>query len=99
MRISWWPVALVAGAVSLIAHGPLARAAAEAGQPAPALVVQQLDGQAFDLGTLRGKVVIVNFWATWSPPCRTEMPILDAFYQQYHARGLEMIVQVHRCAA
>ena len=68
-----------------------AYAAAEIGQPAPALVVQELNGQSFDLATLRGKVVVINFWATWCPPCRQEMPALDAFYRRYHADGLEMI--------
>ena len=66
-------------------------AVAEVGQPAPALVVQELDGQTFDLSALRGKVVVINFWATWCQPCRQEMPALDAFYRQYHGQGLEMI--------
>ena len=61
------------------------------GQPAPALVIQELNGNMFDLAGQRGKVVIVNFWATWCPPCRKEMPALDAFYRRYKAEGLEMI--------
>ena len=66
-------------------------AAGELGQPAPSLVVQELNGQTFDLTALRGKVVVINFWATWCPPCRQEMPALDAFYRRYHGEGLEMI--------
>lgn len=66
-------------------------AASDLGQAAPVLAVTELDGQPFDLTAQRGKVVIVNFWATWCPPCRTEMPALNAIYQRYHARGVELI--------
>jgi cytochrome c biogenesis protein CcmG/thiol:disulfide interchange protein DsbE len=65
--------------------------AMEIGQPAPSLVVRELDGQMFDLSAVRGKVVILSFWATWCPPCRKEMPVLDALYRRYHGQGLEMI--------
>ena len=61
------------------------------GERAPPLVVPRLDGGVFDLAALRGKVVIINFWATWCSPCRAEMPQLDAFYKRYRARGLELL--------
>lgn len=61
------------------------------GEEAPRLVVLALDGSRFNLSALRGKVVIINFWATWCPPCREEMPALDAFYSRLHSRGVELV--------
>jgi peroxiredoxin len=93
MRPTISDVALCAAVIALamIALAPNAFAVAEVGQPAPALVVPELNGQTFDLSALRGKVVVINFWATWCQPCRQEMPALNAFYRQYHSQGLEMI--------
>ena len=77
---------------ALLTAAPLALAAPPAvDQPAPQLVVPQLDGHPFDLARLRGKVVLVNVWATWCSPCRGEMPTLNAFYRRYHARGLYLL--------
>ena len=68
-----------------------ARAAPEIGKAAPELVVTELDGQTFDLAKLRGKVVLVSYWATWCAPCRRDMPKLDGLYRHYHDQNLEMI--------
>jgi thiol-disulfide isomerase/thioredoxin len=50
---------------------------------APDLSLDALDGRHFSLSGLQGKIVLVNFWATWCPPCRSEMPAIQAVYQAH----------------
>ena len=66
-------------------------AALDAGKPAPALDAKLLDGTPYSLAAERGKVVIVNFWATWCAPCRAEMPAIDAYYRKHRGEGLEVL--------
>ncbi len=49
---------------------------------APAMALKDIDGQTVDLAKLRGKVVVVNFWATWCPPCRREFPSMERLRQK-----------------
>jgi len=65
--------------------------AATEGQPAPAIQAKLIDGTTFNLADNRGKVVIVNMWATWCAPCREEMPALDAYYRKHRDQGLVLI--------
>jgi thiol-disulfide isomerase/thioredoxin len=60
-------------------------------QKAPNFSLQSSDGKSVDLSKLKGKVVVVNFWATWCPPCRAEIPAFISVYQKYRAKGLEIV--------
>jgi peroxiredoxin len=53
--------------------------------------LRDLKGVEWDFKALRGKVVLVNFWATWCPPCRREMPDMQALYQRFSPRGLVIL--------
>jgi thiol-disulfide isomerase/thioredoxin len=61
------------------------------GTPAPEVTFKDLDGKDVSLSAYKGKVVLVNFWATWCDPCRIEIPWLIEMQQKYSARGFTVL--------
>jgi peroxiredoxin len=71
---------------------PAARSGADfKGQPAPQFDLKDLQGKNIRLSDYRGKVVLLNFWATWCPPCKEEMPWFVDLQERYGAQGLQVI--------
>lgn len=73
---------LVLGALALLAH---------AGDTAPDVTLYALDGKPFTLASLRGKVVLLDFWASWCAPCRKSFPFLDELQKAHANAGLQII--------
>jgi peroxiredoxin len=61
------------------------------GAPAPEVVLKDLQGQEVKLSDLRGKVVLINFWATWCKPCKEEMPAMQASYDKLRDQGFVVL--------
>jgi len=61
------------------------------GQLAPNFTLTDMQGQQVSLADLKGKVVILNFWATWCPPCREEMPSMEMLHRKYKDQGLVIL--------
>jgi len=59
--------------------------------PAPDFSLQDIRGNALSLADFKGKVLVLNFWATWCPPCRREIPDLIAAYDELKGEGLEIV--------
>jgi thiol-disulfide isomerase/thioredoxin len=57
----------------------------------PTLTGKTTNGKNFDLKEQRGKIIVVNFWASWCVDCRKELPVLDEIYEAYKERGVEII--------
>ena len=66
----------------------LARSAPMVGFLAPDFTLTTTDGERIQLSALRGQPVVLNFWATWCPPCRAEMPALEALWRSNNSAGL-----------
>ena len=61
------------------------------GKPAPSFTVTSLDGKTISLNSLKGKVVVLNFWSTGCPPCRAEVPEFVQFYRDFEKKGVVLI--------
>lgn len=61
------------------------------GQVAPDFRLRDMNGQMVSLSDFRGKVVLLNFWATWCGPCRVEMPAMEELYRQYPRKDFEIL--------
>jgi peroxiredoxin len=66
-------------------------AALKAGDRPPAFKLLGLDGSAHDLQDYKGKPLIVNFWGTWCPPCRDEIPAFQAVYEKWKDKGIALV--------
>lgn len=57
----------------------------------PGFTTDDAQGNRVDFTSFRGKLVVLNFWATWCPPCRLEMPAMERLYQEFQGKGLEVV--------
>jgi peroxiredoxin len=76
-----------AGSMTSVAQ----RGIVKPGEPAPNFQLRDMKGRIVSLSDLRGKVVLLNFWATWCGPCRVEMPAMERLYRTYDRKDFEIL--------
>ena len=85
-----WLRGIAAALLMAVAATPALAADPRVGQPAPDFQLTLVDGSHVRLSDLRGQVVVLNFWATWCVPCRTELPTLDRYFRIVQRHGLRV---------
>jgi peroxiredoxin len=81
----------LAALLFVLGAGTLLAAPLEPGSAAPDWKLQDLDGKSVQLSDFKGKVVVLDFWATWCPPCRAEIPGFIALQNEYKDKGLVVV--------
>lgn len=87
LSVTW----IMMSRVSEQADPSTAPPAPRAGFRAPDFTLATLDGETMTLSDLQGKAVLINFWATWCPPCRAELPAIQATYERYADQGFVVL--------
>jgi peroxiredoxin len=82
---------LITLALLLIAVPSAAVHRVQIGKPAPDFSLPSLGGKKVSLSEFKGKAVFLNFWATWCPPCKEEMPSMEKVYREQKGRGFEIL--------
>ncbi|BCA55912.1 Thiol-disulfide oxidoreductase ResA [Nitrospira sp. KM1] len=87
--ITLWTTVLTAG---VVIPSPVAkRGIVKTGDEAPNFQLRDMEGRLVALSDLRGKVVLLNFWATWCGPCRVEMPAMEELYRTFGRKDFEIL--------
>ena len=89
LGVIWIAISRVPAEAAAVRHDrpPLPRS----GYPAPDFTLETLEGKTVTLSDLHGEVVLINFWATWCPPCRAEMPAIQKVYEEYRDQGFTVL--------
>ncbi len=89
--IAGWALMLVSAAAQPVVESPGGLATHDAPRPVPETTFENGDGEPMTLADFRGKVIVLNLWATWCPPCRREMPTLDALQAELGSERFEVV--------
>ena len=87
----FWPRALILSAAVVLVASLASFAADEEGQPAPRFHAKTLAGETFTNDSVKGKVVLLQFWTTWCPYCRKEQELVDSIDQEFAPKGVVVL--------
>jgi cytochrome c biogenesis protein CcmG/thiol:disulfide interchange protein DsbE len=90
-RSGWIIAAVAVGFLIILGYGLRTQPGSRIGAPAPDFTLSLFDGGELSLADRRGSAVVVNFWASWCPPCRNEAPALERVWREYEDRGVVFV--------